>query len=125
MKSADNLFDKHRFDEGFDLWQDLQIPRFTISLALISDRLAGQKTVKLASGYLLKPAECGSRILRFMGSDESSLVHHGFTAPAAKKADASYKISASSESRLLSLRRRTNSVALALCRRFASADSNA
>jgi hypothetical protein len=48
-----------------------------------------------------------------MGRDESSLIHHGFTARVVKKAEALCKISTYSASRLLSLRRPTNSAASA------------
>jgi hypothetical protein len=42
-------------EEGFDLWQQRQIPGLTIRLPLISGRLTGQKPVKPAPGYLKKP----------------------------------------------------------------------
>ena len=60
-----------------------------------------------------------------MGSDESALVRHGFTARVAKKADALCKISTFSVRRLFSLRRRAGSAASAFCRRLASAEPNA
>jgi hypothetical protein len=113
------------FEERPDHWKQLHIPGLTISLPLLSGRLGRVKTVKPASGYAQKPTECGNRMFRFMGSDESSLVHLGFTALAAKKADALCKISTSSVRRLFSLRRRASSAASAFWHRLASAEPNA